>query len=107
MKRLLIAALVFILLAGGVSPASAVILPSLGIPLTCNNSGTHQDIVKNPIITNNTNKVIPTNKTIFWKSSDRDSGRKTLSEPLAIGSSVITQGERPGNNYNCTAHYNP
>jgi hypothetical protein len=78
MKRLLMAALVFIFLTGSLSSAFADTLPPVRIPLPCHNGGTHQDLVKVAIITNNTIRDIPPGKTIFIKASDGGYGQRTL-----------------------------
>ena len=72
------------------------------VNLTCTNPGSHQDVAKTPSITNNTNKAVPWNTTIYWQASDGDSGH--IAGPLAIGASKQVLGA-PGNAYSCTAYY--
>lgn len=71
------------------------------ISLKCQNPGTHQDVAKDPDITNIT-KTLAAGKKIFWSASDGDSGSLTLSSPLAPGKSVQVTGQ-PGQVYTCKA----
>jgi hypothetical protein len=72
------------------------------ISLKCQNPGTHQDVAKDPDITNSTNQTLAAGKKIFWNASDGDSGSLTLSNPLAPGKSVQVTGQ-PGQVYTCKA----
>lgn len=53
-----------------------------GIILKCRNYGGQQDVAKNPYIVNSTQKTLPSGKTLYWKSSDGDSGSVVLSLPF-------------------------
>lgn len=70
--------------------------------LNCQNPGTHQDVAKTPIITNNTQSNIAASKKIFWNATDGDSGY--IMGPLAVGASKQALGNA-GNAYQCTAYY--
>ncbi|HEY8224032.1 MAG TPA: hypothetical protein VIG25_02065 [Pyrinomonadaceae bacterium] len=72
------------------------------ISLKCQNPGTHQDVAKDPDITNITIQTLAAGKKIFWSASDGDSGSLTLSSPLAPGKSVQVTGQ-PGQVYTCKA----
>jgi len=72
------------------------------ISLKCQNPGTHQDVAKDPDITNSTNQTLAAGKKIFWTASDGDSGSLILSSPLAPGKSVQVTGQ-PGQAYTCKA----
>ena len=57
-------------------PISPVVNPKVmpTVALQCRNYGGQQDVSKNPDIINSTRKTIPSGKTLYWKSSDGDSG---------------------------------
>jgi len=73
--------------------------------LQCRNYGGQQDVAKNPDIINSTKQTIPSGKTLFWKSSDGDSGSVVLSQALPPGGKVGVNG-KPGQSYSCTAWTN-
>jgi hypothetical protein len=66
------------------------------------NVRTHQDVAKDPDITNITIQTLAAAKKIFWSASEGDSGSLTLSSPLAPGKSVQVTGQ-PGQVYSCKA----
>ena len=112
MKGTLLALAGTVIALGSLSPAQAgdirpgVIRINLGekVTLACKNPGTHQDVAKTPIITNNTNAPIPSGKTIFWNATDGDKGKVT--GPLAVGASISGIGSTPAHySYSCTAFY--
>jgi hypothetical protein len=70
--------------------------------LQCRNYGGQQDVAKNPDIINSTKQTIPSGKTLFWKSTDGDSGSIVLDHSLAPGGKVGVNG-KPGQSYTCTA----
>ena|ERR1700752_423731 len=72
------------------------------VMLQCRNYGGQQDVAKNPDIINSTQQIIPSGKTLYWKSSDGDSGSVKLSKALAPGGKVGVNG-KPGQSYSCTA----
>src|SRR5262245_43056846 len=55
----------------------------LAPPVTCKNPGSSQDVAKTPSLVNTGLYAIPAGKTLFWKSSDGDSGEIKLLAPLA------------------------
>jgi len=73
-----------------------------GVILKCRNYGGQQDVAKNPDIINSTQKTLPSGKTLYWKSSDGDSGSVVLSKPLAPNGKVGVTG-KPGQSYTCSA----
>jgi hypothetical protein len=72
------------------------------IILKCRNYGGQQDVAKNPDIINSTLKILPKGKTLYWKSTDGDSGSVVLSKALGPGDKVGVNG-KPGQSYTCTA----
>ena len=70
--------------------------------LQCRNYGGQQDVSKNPDIINSTLNTIPSGKTLYWKSSDGDSGSVKLSKALPSGGKVGVTG-KAGQSYSCTA----
>jgi len=70
--------------------------------LQCRNYGGQQDVAKNPDIINTTKATIPSGKTLYWKSTDGDSGSVVLQKALAPGAKVGVNG-KPGQSYSCTA----
>ena len=75
------------------------------IILQCHNYGGQQDVAKNPDIINSTQQTIPKGKTLYWKSTDGDSGSVVLDKALAPGGKVGVNG-KPGQSYSCTAWMN-
>ena len=73
-----------------------------GVILKCRNYGGQQDVAKNPDIINSTQKSLPAGKTLYWKSTDGDSGSVVLSKALAPGGKVGVTG-KPGQSYTCSA----
>jgi len=72
------------------------------VMLQCRNYGGQQDVSKNPDIINSTLNTIPSGKTLYWKSSDGDSGSVKLSKALPSGGKVGVTG-KAGQSYSCTA----
>ena len=72
------------------------------VMLQCRNYGGQQDVAKNPDIINTTKATIPSGKTLYWKSTDGDSGSVVLQKALAPGAKVGVNG-KPGQSYSCTA----
>jgi hypothetical protein len=72
------------------------------IILKCRNYGGQQDVAKNPDIINTTSKTIPAGKTLYWKSSDGDSGSVVLDHALAPNGKFGVSG-KPGQSYTCSA----
>ena len=72
------------------------------IALQCTNPGGQQDVSKTPNIKNSTPKKIPAGKTLYWESSDGDSGTLVLTTALAPGDKVGVTG-KPGQSYTCIA----
>jgi len=72
------------------------------VVLQCRNYGGQQDVAKNPDIINTTKATIPSGKTLYWKSTDGDSGSVVLQKALAPGGKVGVNG-KPGQSYSCTA----
>ena len=111
MKSTLLALLGTVIALGSLSPAQAgdirtspSILLGQKVTLACKNPGTHQDVAKTPIITNNTNAALPSGKTIFWNATDGDKGK--FAGPLAVGASISGISSTPAHySYSCTAFY--
>jgi hypothetical protein len=72
------------------------------IILKCRNYGGQQDVAKNPDIINTTRQTIPAGKTLYWKSSDGDSGSVQLDHALAPNGKVGVYG-KAGQSYTCSA----
>lgn len=76
------------------------------VSITCKNPGSSQDVAKTPSLTNSTSAKIPAGKTLFFKSSDGDSGSLKLSADLLPGASVKMMGSKAGQVYTCTGSFN-
>lgn len=72
------------------------------LALQCRNYGGQQDVSKNPDIINSTKQTVPAGKTVYWTSTDGDSGSVVLQKALAPGGKVGVNG-KPGQSYSCTA----
>lgn len=79
---------------------------SAAIILQCRNYGGQQDVSKNPDIINSSKKTIPSGKTLYWNSTDGDSGSVVLDHALAPGGKVGVNG-KPGQSYSCKAWTTP
>lgn len=75
---------------------------SAAIILKCRNYGGQQDVAKNPDIINSTQKTIASGKTLYWKSTDGDSGSVVLDHALPPGGKVGVTG-KAGQSYTCSA----
>lgn len=73
--------------------------------LQCRNYGGQQDVAKNPDIINSTQQTIPKGKTLYWKSTDGDSGSVVLAKALAPNGKVGVTG-KAGQSYSCSAWMN-
>ena len=89
----------FIAAQNGMSAKSARVG---AVILQCRNYGGQQDVAKNPDIINTTKATIPAGKTLYWKSTDGDSGSLVLNHALAPGAKVGVSG-KAGQSYTCTA----
>jgi hypothetical protein len=78
---------------------------SAAVILQCRNYGGQQDVSKNPDIINITQQIIPKGKTLYWKSTDGDSGSVVLDKALAPGGKVGVNG-KAGQSYTCSAWMN-
>ena len=74
------------------------------IPLTCSNSGSHQDVAKTPILKNTSGATLHAGQTLSWKSSDGDKGSVKLAADLAPNATIQGIGN-PGNAFTCTASF--
>ncbi len=72
------------------------------VSLSCRNPGSHQDVAKNPIITNNTRNPISSSTRVYWEATDGDKG--FVQGPFKIGESKSGLGNA-GNGYQCSAYY--
>jgi hypothetical protein len=79
---------------------------SAAIVLQCRNYGGQQDVSKNPDIINSSKKTIASGKTLYWTSTDGDSGSVVLDHALAPGGKVGVNG-KPGQSYTCKAWTTP
>ena len=79
---------------------------SAAIVLQCRNYGGQQDVSKNPDIINSSKKTIASGKTLYWNSSDGDSGSVVLDHSLAPGGKVGVNG-KAGQSYTCKAWTTP
>jgi hypothetical protein len=79
---------------------------SAAIVLQCRNYGGQQDVSKNPDIINTSHKTIASGKTLYWTSTDGDSGSVVLDHAFAPGAKVGVNG-KPGQSYTCKAWVNP
>ena len=75
---------------------------SVKLSLQCRNYGGQQDVSKNPDIINSSKQTIPSGKTLYWQSTDGDSGSVLLNKALAPGGKVGVNG-KAGQSYSCTA----
>lgn len=96
-----------VLVAGaGLIAAQSNISPdgtrTAAVILTCHNYGGQQDVAKNPDIINSTKKPLPAGKTLYWKSTDGDSGSVVLDHALPVGGKIKVNG-KPGQSYKCSA----
>jgi hypothetical protein len=72
------------------------------LSLQCRNYGGQQDVSKNPDIINSSKQTIPSGKTLYWQSTDGDSGSVMLNKAMAPGGKVGVNG-KAGQSYTCTA----
>jgi hypothetical protein len=96
---------------GAAAPSAAdadVIRPNftIGTPIAlgCANPSSHQDVAKTPVLKNVTTAAIPKGRTLYWKSTDGDSGSVKLEADLAPGATIQGIG-KPGNGYSCTGNF--
>jgi hypothetical protein len=90
-------------MGSGMSPAAK---RGAAIVLQCRNYGGQQDVSKNPDIINSSKKTIASGKTLYWSSTDGDSGSVVLDHALAPGAKVGVNG-KPGQSYSCKAWTTP
>ena len=91
---------------GAQGPISASSRRRAAIVLQCRNYGGQQDVSKDPDIINSSNKTIASGKTLYWSSSDGDSGSVKLDHALAPGGKVGVNG-KAGQSYTCKAWTTP
>jgi hypothetical protein len=103
---LLTAAGIFAVNTGAQGPISASPRRSAAIVLQCRNYGGQQDVSKNPDIINSSKKTFAAGKTLYWSSTDGDSGSVVLDHSLAPGGKVGVNG-KPGQSYTCKAWTTP
>lgn len=72
------------------------------VMLPCKNPGSHQDVSKNPTITNTTGKTIKKGAKVNWTASDNDKGVITLDKDMAPNGTITALGNA-GQNYTCQA----
>ena len=65
--------------------------------------GVKQEVAKQPRIKNTSGQEIPEGRIIRWASSDDDSGKTTLQNPLPPNEVVLGTGEPPIGGYSCIA----
>ncbi|MEP7337403.1 MAG: hypothetical protein ABI977_06625 [Acidobacteriota bacterium] len=70
--------------------------------LPCKNSGGHQDVSKNMVITNTTSKTITSNTLVYYSATDGDKDSVYPSSDIAPGKTGTIHG-KAGQNYTCTA----
>ena len=92
--------------SGAQGPISASPRRRAAIVLQCRNYGGQQDVSKNPDIINSSKKTFAAGKTLYWSSSDGDSGSVVLDHSLAPGGKVGVNG-KPGQSYTCKAWTTP
>jgi hypothetical protein len=74
------------------------------IPLGCSNAGGSQDVAKTPVLKNTTSAPLPVGSTLWWKSTDGDSGQIKLDKALVPGATVEGLGH-PGSAYTCSGSF--
>jgi hypothetical protein len=74
------------------------------VAVGCSNAGGSQDVAKTPVLKNTTGATITAGHTLFWKSSDGDSGSVKLASDLVPNAWVEGMGH-PGNAYSCTSNF--
>ena len=85
-----------------ISPKPPVLTVGQKVMLACKNPGSHQDVSKDPTITNTTSKTIKKGAKVNWTASDGDKGVITLDKDMAPNATVTVLGN-PGQNYSCQA----
>jgi len=85
-----------------ISPKPPVLTVGTKVMLACKNPGSHQDVSKDPTITNNTGKTIKKGAKVSWSASDGDKGVITLDKDMAPNGTLTVLGN-PGQNYSCQA----
>ena len=70
------------------------------VSLACKNPGSHQDVSKDPTITNTTGKTIKKGAKVSWSASDNDKGTITSDKDMAPNGNITAIGN-PGQNYTC------
>lgn len=85
-----------------VNPKPPVMTVGQKVNLGCKNPGSHQDVGKNPTITNTTGKTIKKGAKVNWTSTDNDKGVITLDKDMAPNGTIQALGNA-GQNYTCQA----
>jgi len=85
-----------------VVPRPTVLTVGQKVTLGCKNPGSHQDVSKDPTITNTSGKTIKKGSKVNWSASDGDKGVITLDKDMAPNGTITALGN-PGQNYTCQA----
>ncbi|MEP7342732.1 MAG: hypothetical protein ABI977_33695 [Acidobacteriota bacterium] len=85
-----------------ISPKPPVLTVGQKVMLPCKNPGSHQDVSKNPTITNTTGKTIKKGAKVNWSASDSDKGVITLDKDMAPNGTITALGNA-GQSYSCQA----
>lgn len=83
--------------------------PSPDTVLGCKSPGSHQDVVKTPVIFIESGPPLKSGTAIVWSATDNDKGEVVLTQTLQSGPGqfVLGLGDYPGQNYDCTAQVKP